>query len=83
MKPKWQTLDSLGPGNMHTLVSVLLCSFCFQRIPFDTIFDFTTACDWDYGAAVECLPVLHYSVDFILFSFGIIDFIVELLNYLY
>ena len=23
-----------GPGNMHTQVSVLWCSLCFQRIPF-------------------------------------------------
>ena len=31
--------------------------------------------------AVERLPALHYSVDFIFFSFGIMSFIVELLNY--
>ena len=29
MKPKWQKL-----ANMYTLVSVLWCSLCFQRIPF-------------------------------------------------
>ena len=29
-------------------------------------------------AAVERLPALHYSVDFILLSFGIMGFIVEL-----
>ena len=34
--------------------------------------------DWDYVAAVERLPVLHYSVDFIFLSFMIMDFIVEL-----
>ena len=43
-----------------------------------TYFDFTTAGDWDCVVAVERLPALHYSVDFILFSFGIMGFIVEL-----
>ena len=33
--------------------------------------------DWDCVAAVECLPALHYSVDFIFLSFGIMGFIVE------
>ena len=79
MKPKWQKLANLsGPGNMHTLVSVLWCSLCFQRIPFKNIFDFTTDGDWDCVAAVERLPVLHYSVDFIFLSFGIMCFVVEL-----
>ena len=32
-------------------------------------------------AAVERLPALHYSVDFIFLSFGIMGFIVELWNY--
>ena len=32
-------------------------------------------------AAVERLPALHYNVDFISLSFGIMGFIVELLNY--
>ena len=40
--------------------------------------DFTTAGDWDCVAAVERLPALHYSVDFIFLSFGIMGFIVEL-----
>ena len=39
---------------------------------------FTTAGDWDCVAAVERLPALHYSVDFIFLSFGIMGFIVEL-----
>ena len=43
--------------------------------------DFTTAGDWDCVAAVERLPALQYSVDFILFSFRIIGFIVGLWNY--
>ena len=45
------------------------------------IFDFTAASDWDCVAALECLPALHYSVDFIFLSFGILGFIVELRNY--
>ena len=42
------------------------------------IFDFTTAGDWDCVAAVERLPALHYSVDFIFLFFGIMGFILEL-----
>ena len=42
------------------------------------IFDFTTAGDWDCVAAVERLPALPYSVDFIFLSFRIMGFIVEL-----
>ena len=42
------------------------------------IFDFTAAGDWDCVGAVERLPALRYSVDFILLSFGIMGFIVEL-----
>ena len=58
---------------MHTLVSVLWCSlFASKGHPFKNIFDFTTAGDWDCVAAVERLPALHYSVDFIFLSFGII-----------
>ena len=46
-------------------------------LPKDTflriIFDFTTADDWDCVAAVERLPVFHYSVDFIVLSFWIVS----------
>ena len=53
--------------------------FLIRRLKnFKNIFDFTTAGDWDCLAAVERLPALHYSVDFISLSFGIIGFIVEL-----
>ena len=45
------------------------------------MFDFTTAGDWDCVAAVERLPALHFSVDFIFLSLGIMGFIVELWNY--
>ena len=38
----------------------------------------TTAGDWDCVAAVERLPALHYSVDFIFLSFGIMGFFVKL-----
>ena len=48
---------------------------------FKNIFAFTIAGDWDYVATVERLPALHYSVDFIFLSFGILGFIVELWNY--
>ena len=54
----------------------------FEALPKDNIFknkfDFTTAGDWDCVAAVERLPALHYSVDFIFMSFGIMGFIWEL-----
>ena len=40
--------------------------------------DFRLSGDWDCMAAVERLPALHYSVDFILLSFGIMGFIMEL-----
>ena len=52
--------------------------FASNGYPYKTIFDFTTAGDWDCVAAVERLPALHYSVDFIFLSFGIMIFIVEL-----
>ena len=55
--------------------------FASKGYPFKNIFDFTTAGDWDCVAAVERLPAqsaLHYSVDFIFLSFGIIGFIVIL-----
>ena len=50
----------------------------YIKTAFKNIFDFTTACDWDCVAAVERLPALHYSVDFILLSSGIMGFIVKL-----
>ena len=60
-------------------------SFVHSLLPkdnlFKDIFDLTTAGEWDCVAAVERLPVLHYSVDFIFLSFGIIGFIVVLWNY--
>ena len=56
---------------MYTLVSVFLCEFFASKgYPFKNIFDFTTAGDWDCVAAVERLPALYYSVDFIFLSLG-------------
>ena len=57
--------------NMHSLL---------PKDTFKNIFDFTTAGDWDCVGAVERLPALHYSLDFIFLSFGIMFFflIVEL-----
>ena len=52
--------------------------FASKGYPFKNIFDFTTAGDWDCVAAVERLPALHYNIDFIFLSFGIIGFFVEL-----
>ena len=63
---------------MHTLVSVPCALFASKGYPFKNISDFTTASDWDCVAAVERLLALHYSVDFIFLSFGIMGFIVEL-----
>ena len=37
MRPKWPKLASLGQ-KICTLVSVMWCIFCFQRIPFKNIF---------------------------------------------
>ena len=63
---------------MHTLVSGFGTVFASKGYPFKNIFDFTTAGDWDCVAAVERLPVVHYSADFIFLCFGIMGFIVEL-----
>ena len=42
------------------------------------IFDLTIAGEWECVAATKRLPVLPYSVYFILLSFGIIVLILEL-----
>ena len=76
MRPKWPKLASLAQK---------ICTLWFQLfgaflLPKDNLFkntlDFTTAGDWDYVAVVERLPALHYSVEFIFVSFGIMGFIV-------
>ena len=65
----------------HSCFSSLVHSLLTKDNLFKNAFDFTTAGDWDYVAVVERLPALHYSVDFIFLSFGIMGFIVELKNY--
>ena len=64
----------------HSCFSSLVHSLLPKDNLFKDTFDFTTASDWDY-VAVKRLPALHYSVDFIFLSFGIMGFIVELKNY--
>ena len=58
------------------LANIWACTpvFASKGYPFKKIFDFTTAGDWDSVAALERLPALHYSVDFIFLSFGIMGF---------
>ena len=68
----WHSLDIIV-RNYNTLES-----FKLKLNQTSNIFDFTTAGDWDCVAVVERLPTLHYSVDFIFLSFGIMGFIVEL-----
>ena len=64
------------------LVSWVRCgTWLYRFLIFAPLLTFTTAGDWDCVAAVERLPALHYSVDFIFLSFGIMGFIVELCNY--
>ena len=52
--------------------------FASKGYQFKNIFDITAAGDWDCVAAVKRLPALHYSVDFISLSFGVMGFIMEL-----
>ena len=78
MTLKWQNLASLAQ-EICTLWFQYFCAvFASKGFPFKNVFNYTTAGDWDCVAVVERLPVLHYSVDFIFLSFGIIGFIVEL-----
>ena len=58
-------------GCFVSIIAIIAYVMCdFRLNPFKNIFDFTTAGDWDCVAAVERLPALHYSVDFIFFSSG-------------
>ena len=75
MKPKWLVRPR---KYAHSSFSSLVQSLLPKDTLFKNIFDFTIAGDWDCVAAVERLPVLYYSVDFIFLSFGILGFIVEL-----
>ena len=62
----------------HSCFSSLVSSLLPKDNLFKNTFDFTTAGDWDFVAVVERLPALHYSVYFIILSFGIMCFTVEL-----
>ena len=77
MKPKWQKLASLAQKICTLWFQFFGAVFASKRYPFKNIFDFTTAGDLDCVAAVERLPALHYSVDFIFLSFRIMGFILE------
>ena len=81
MTPKWQKLASLAQEICTLWFQFFGAVFASKRYSFKNLFDFTTAGDWDCVAAVERLPALHYSVDFIFLSFEIMGLIVELWNY--
>ena len=74
MKPKWQKLASLAQEICTLYFQFFGAVFASKGYPF--IFDFTKAGDWDCEAGVERLSALHYNVDFIFLSFGIMGFIV-------
>ena len=78
MKPKWQKLSSLDQEICALYFLFFGAVFASNVYPFKNIFDVTTAGDWNCVAAVERLPALHYSVDFIFLAFWIMGFIVEL-----
>ena len=61
----------------HSSFSSLVHSLLPKNDFFKNIFDFATAGDGDCVAVVEHLHALHYSVDFIFLSFGIMGFIVK------
>ena len=67
MTPKWQKLASLAQEICTLWFQFFGAVFASKGYPFKNIFEFTTAGDWDCLAAVERLPILHYSVDFIIF----------------
>ena len=70
MKPKWQKLASLAQEICTLWFQFFGAVFASKGYPFKNIFDFTTAGDWDCVAAVERLPALHYSVDFVFLPLG-------------
>ena len=74
MTPKWQKLASLAQDICTLYFQFFVAVFALKGYPLKNIFDFTTSGDWDCMSAVERLPALHYSEDFI----GIMGFIVEL-----
>ena len=83
LEPAYQ-LRQISIFFIHTLesfiASLTTCKISIFQLgyPFKNKFDFTTAGEWDCVAPVERLPTLHYSVDFIFLSLGIMGFIVEI-----
>ena len=75
MTPKWQKLASQAPGMCTLWFQFFGVLYASKGYSCKNILDFTTAGGWDCVAAVERLPALHYSVDFIFLSFGIMGFI--------
>ena len=69
MRPKWLTLYCLVQKPCNLLLQIF--GVCFAS-------DITTAGDCDYVLEIGHIPVLHFSVDFIFLSFGIMDSILEL-----
>ena len=78
MRPQWPKLASMAQKICTLWFQFFDAVFASKGYPFKNIFVFTSAGDWDYVAAVERLPALHYYVDFIFLSFGIMGFIVGL-----
>ena len=78
MKSKWQKLASLAQKICTLWFRFFGAVFASKGYHYKNIFDFTTAGDWDCVAVVERLSALHYSVDYISMSFGIMGFILEL-----
>ena len=76
MKPKWRKLASLAQGVCALWFQFFGAVFASKEYTLKNIFNLITAGDKD--CVVERLPALHYSVDFIFLSFGIMGFIVEL-----
>ena len=73
-----EKLGSLTQKFAHSNFGSLVHSLHSNDNLSKNIFDFTTAGDLDCVAAIERPPVLHYRVDFIFLSFGIMGFIIEL-----
>ena len=78
MRPGWRKLAGLAQEACTFKFQFFGAVFASKGYPFKNIFYFTAAGGWDCVAAVERLPALHYSVDFIFLSFGIMGFVVEL-----
>ena len=75
MKPKWQKLASLA----QEICTSSFSSSVQSLLPKDTLLrTYLTSLQLVTGTVWQRLPALHYSVDFIFLSFGIMGSIVEL-----